>query len=99
MSHITVLKGNGFSNSMIAYNTGHKNAGSIDRYNRKRRDCDFSSMSNALAIETSIGMHGKVRMEEQSLITSAQDHGQQVQPQIKLDFTGTFNNCTFKIEL
>ena len=78
VSHITVLKENGFSNSMIASNTGHKNAGSIDRYNRKRRDSDFSSMSNALAVETSkrsvivrkIGMHGKVRMEEQSLITS-----------------------------
>jgi hypothetical protein len=104
VSHVTVLKENGFSNSMIASNTGHKNAGSIDRYNRKRRDSDFSSMSNALSLETSkrsvvikkVGMHGKVRMEEESF--TSQNFGHNIEPHITIEFTGSFNNCTFKID-
>ena len=97
VSHITVLKENGFCNSEIATNTGHKNASSIERYSRKRRDHDFSSMSNALAIETTkrsivvkkVNVHGKMRVEEDTFSSP---------PQIKLEFTGTFTNCSFTLE-
>ena len=41
VTHITVLKASGFSNSEIASNTGHKDPGSIERYNRKRKDSDL----------------------------------------------------------
>ena len=75
VTHITVLKEHSFNSMKIAANTGHKNAASIDRYNRKRRDSDFSSMSSTLSIEATskkvfikrIGAHGKVTaMEDQS---------------------------------
>jgi len=106
VTHVTVLKENGFSNAEIASSTGHKNPSSIDRYNRKRRDRDFSSMSNALSIATSkrsvvikrIGSHGKIRMEEEACTSHMSSHDQHEQPQIKIEFTGSFHNCSFTID-
>lgn len=99
VTHITILKENGFTNAEIATNTGHKNAGSIERYSRKRRDSDLSLMSNTLSLEASsknvvirkIGTKGK--------ITAVQEvSDESLQPVCKFEFSGTFNNCTFKLE-
>lgn len=104
VTHITVLKENGFTNSEIAANTGHKNAESIERYNRKRRDVDFASMSTALTMETSsrnvtvkkVGKLGKVIVEETQCLEKTSL--QQPSVDVHLHFTGSFQNCTFQFD-
>ena len=95
------IKEHGFNNMEIVANTGHKNAASIDRYNRKRRDSDFYSMSTTLSIEASskkvfikrIGSHGKVTaMEDQN------GHvGETSEMSRRIEFSGNFKDCHFII--
>jgi len=95
VTHITVLKENGFTNAEIAANTGHKNPESVDKYNRKRRDDDFASMSAALSCETSrnavvikrVGKTGKVTIREQE--------ENQGSVHVNVQFSGNFQNCHF----
>lgn len=105
VTHITVLKENGFSNSEIARNTGHKNVESIERYNRKRRDVDFAGMSSALTLETTKASHNitvrsigpkrnKVVLEE----TIHDDGNQNVSSTINVHFSGNYQNCTFNVD-
>lgn len=102
VTHITILKENGFNNTEIAANTGHKNPGSIERYSRKRRDSDFSSMSNTLSIEATskkvfiknIGTHGKMIATEEF---NERRVGESPEGSWRVEFSGNFNNCTFKI--
>jgi len=104
VTHITVLKENGFSNSEIAVNTGHKNTTSIERYHRKRRDLDFQRMSTALHIESSsrrvniipVGKKGKIEIEEttrEDLATNPID----TPVCINFNFQGNFNKCSFHL--
>ena len=98
VTHITVLKENGFTNCEIAANTGHKNPESIERYNRKRRDDDFASMSAALTCETSdnsvvikrVGSQGKVTIKEK-----VENNESQQNVIVNFHFSGNFQNCHF----
>lgn len=102
VTHITVLKENGFTNQEIAANTGHKNPASVDRYNRKRRDDDFAGMSAALSCETSnnavvikhVGNKGKVTIKE----TTKNREEEEPRITINLNFTGNFKDCHFHLE-
>ena len=101
VTHITVLKENGFSNSEIAVNTGHKNTASIERYHRKRRDLEFQGMSSALHLESSsrkvsiipVGKKGKISVEETQELSGQPESS----VSIRFNFQGTFNNCSFSL--
>lgn len=95
VTHITVLKENGFTNAEIAANTGHKNPESIERYNRKRRDNDFASMSAALSCETSKNAVVIKRIGPQGKVTIRENEDNQQGVQINIQFSGNFQNCHF----
>jgi len=53
---VTVMREQSVPNSDIMLITGHKNARSVDRYDRKRRDKDLRELSHKLANDTSASM-------------------------------------------
>ena len=102
VTHITVLKENGFSNSEIAANTGHKNPASIERYHRKRRDRDFQTMSSALQVEASSRRVTIHPLSKSARIVAEEAKSNAISipsipssTSLTMNFQGTFKNCSF----
>jgi integrase len=95
---ITILKENGFSNEEIATISGHKNAGSVQRYCRKRRDNDYEGITTALH-NGATGNHVQIQQvsKKSKVVTVTHNDSANASNQISLHFTGTFENCHFNI--
>lgn len=100
---ITVCKEQGKTNEEIAAISGHKNANSIQRYVRKRRDESFYDQSTSLQMGFSKVKHtilpvgtGKIIVkEDMRTANSVQISQQGNECKFSLSFSGTFNNCKF----
>lgn len=102
VTHVTVLKEHGFTNAEIAASTGHKNPLSVERYNRKRRDQEFETVSDVLHLEASSSHSHVVPVPKKARVTVIRkelddDEQASVSTSVHLNFSGSFHGCEFHI--
>ena len=86
---VTVLDSEGFSHSDISTVTGHKTIESVSRYVRNTSDAKRQKMSDALRAAMQSGSEININGNLASTSTI------QISDVPKVNFNGTFNDCTF----
>jgi integrase len=103
---VQVLSEQGFNNESIAMVTGHKNANSVQRYLKKRRDDSFYFPSEALQAGSSATVSrkvvpvgngtGKIIVTEETPAETSVDVDSKCS-KASIQFSGQFQNCIFNV--
>lgn len=109
---VVVLKEQGFDNHDISMVTGHKDARSVNRYAKKRKDESYFKTAEALQIGTSKTESKKIITVENNgkvIVTSKRNNENQEtstdvctsvptnKSSVQICFSGNFSNCQFNI--
>ena len=110
---VVVLKEQGFDNHDISMVTGHKDARSVNRYAKKRKDESYFKTAEALQIGTSkteskkvitVENNGKVvvsskinNKNDQEICQGVSTNVPTNKSSVQICFSGNFNNCEFNI--